>query len=101
MPWPTPTNKNVQRGAQKKPKRCQHVDVTWAIGISFMDKTIQKPPFHRETLGMLKSLRGNLGFHDRPLIADYQNIQYPPGAAEMAHWQLERVRSNVLLKLDL
>ena len=28
----------------------------------FKDKTIQKPPFHCETLGMLKSLHGNLGF---------------------------------------
>jgi len=41
-----------------------------------MDKTIQKPPFHYETLGVLKSLCRNLGFYEGFLIADYQDIQY-------------------------
>ena len=74
-----------------------NIHTKYGIMANMWDKTIQKPPFHCETLGMLKSLCGNLGFHNGPLIADYQNIQYLPGAAEMAHRQLERVRSNALL----
>ena len=71
------------RSAPVDPDRSDRVTIS-SPQTTRMDKTIQKPPFHRETLGVLKSLRRNLRFHDGLLIADHQDIQYPT-AAEMAY----------------